>query len=333
MTATYLRWVAEGAVKRLVDAYRSTGADLPFGDPLPSHGREMEGWFWRLTDRASGRVVVALCSVNQHPDGDWATVAVALHPGDVVRSVALDDANADSSPFSVHAGDDDTARVVAGTDRLRIDIDDVHLDLHFSDPVEWPKPFGGGGLFSSIPFLNQYWHPYRLGGNASGTVGFNGETWSFDSARLYCERNWGTGFPEHWWWGQAHDFDNADASVAFSGGLLQFGPIRQDVTGVVVRLGDEVIRVTPPAVVRSQITDGHWRVRAFSLHYQIELEGEGAGSGPHTLPVPVPAQRHNVDTDFEHLAGRLHCVVRKFGRVVFDGTCGLAGLEVGSRPS
>jgi tocopherol cyclase len=28
----------------------------------------------------------------------------------------------------------------------------------------------------------------------------------------------------------------------------------------------------------------------------------------------------------------LHCTVRKFGRVVFDGTCELAALEVGSRP-
>ncbi|CAM4087267.1 hypothetical protein MB901379_03072 [Mycobacterium basiliense] len=332
MTAAYLRWVAEGVTKRLVDAYRRTGADLPFGDPLPSHGREMEGWFWRLTDRASGRVVVGLCRVNKHPDGDWATVAVALNPGGIVRTAALTGAEAESPPFSVHAGTSATGRVAAGTDRLHIDLDDVHLDLRFADPFVWPMALGGGGIFSSIPFLNQYWHPYRLGGTASGSVEFNGGIWSFDGAQLYAERNWGAGFPERWWWGQAHDFDGADVSVAFSGGVLRLGPIRREVTGVVVRLGDRVIRLTPPALVRSQVSDGRWSVRALAPHYQIELKGNSAGRTPHALPVPLPAERRNVDTDIEHLDGELCCTVRKFGRVVFEGTSPLAGLQVGSLP-
>ena len=77
---------------------------LPGGDPLPSHGTEMEGWFWRVTDAASGRVVVVLCGVNRHPAGDWATVAVALHPGGVVRSASLDEARADQTQFALRAG-------------------------------------------------------------------------------------------------------------------------------------------------------------------------------------------------------------------------------------
>ena len=332
MTAAHLRWLAEGAAKPLVDTYRRTGADVPFGDPVPSHGCEMEGWFWRLTDSASGRVVVALCSVNQNREGNWTTVAVALHPGGIVHSAALEGAQTELSRFTVHAGTDPTGHVSAGIDRLRIDLDDIHVDLRFDDPFMWPKAFGGGGLFSSIPFLNQYWHPYRLGGKASGTVEFSGGTWTFDHAQLYAERNWGAGFPERWWWGQAHDFGGADVSVAFSGGLLELGPIRRDITGVVVRLGDRVIRMTPPALVQSQISDGHWTVRARTPRYQIDLDGDGAGLDPHVLPVPLPAERRNVDTDFEHLAGRLHCTVRKLGRVVFDGTCELAGLEIGSRP-
>ena len=333
MTASYLRWIAESVAKPLVDTYRRTGADVPFGDPVPSHGCEMEGWFWRLTDSVSGRVVVALCSVNRNPDRDWATVAVALHPGGIVRSAALGIAEAGSSHFSLDAGTDPTGLLAASINRLRIDLDDIHLDLRFADSFEWPKALGGGGIFSSIPFLNQYWHPYRLGGKASGTVTFGEGTWSFDGAPLYAERNWGAGFPERWWWGQAHDFPGADVSVAFSGGLLQLGPIRRDVTGVVVRLGNRVIRMTPPALVRSHVTDGHWTVSARTPRYQIELDGDGAGLHPHVLPVPLPAERRNVDTDFEHLAGQLHCTVRKFGGVVFDGTCELAGLETGSRPA
>ena len=331
------REVALGAGNELIAAYRRTGADVPFGDPLPSHGAEMEGWFWRVTDPASGRVVVALCGVNRHPAGDWATVAVALHPGGIVRSAVLGDARADRSNFDLRAGTSSAAHLEASADRLRVDLDDVHLDLRFSGSFEWPKAFGGGGVFSAVPFLNQYWHPYRLGGVASGAVavagnGSGSERWSLDGARVYGERNWGAGFPDRWWWGQAHDFDGADVSVAFSGGVLRLGPIARQVCGVVVRLGERVIRITPPAPVHSDVTPGRWTVRARSWRYQVDLDGDGNGIEPHVLPVPLPAERRNVDTDFEHLAGRLRCVVRERGHVVFEGTSELAGLEVGSLP-
>jgi len=52
----------------------------------------MEGWFWRFTDAASGRVALALCGVNRHPDGPWATVAVAAHPDGIIRSAAVEEA-------------------------------------------------------------------------------------------------------------------------------------------------------------------------------------------------------------------------------------------------
>lgn len=327
-----LRRVAPGYESRLVAAYRRTGADVPFGDSLPSHGSEMEGWFWRVTDAASGRVVVALCGVNRHPDGDWATVAVAVHPGGIVRAAVFERALAERTHFALSAGTSPGSCLEGSADRLRVDIDDIRLDLRFTELFEWPKAFGGGGMFSAVPYLNQYWHPYRLGGAATGSVDVGGDRWSVAGAEVYAERNWGAGFPDRWWWGQAHDFGDSDVSVAFSGGLLRLGPIARPVCGVVVRLGERVIRITPPAPVHSEVTPGRWAVRARSWRYQVDLDGDGTGIEPHVLPVPLPAERRNVDTDFEHLAGRLRCVVRERGHVVFEGTSELAGLEVGSLP-
>lgn len=318
-------------VPRLIDLYRRTGADVPFGNPLPSHHTEMEGWFWRVSDEASGRALIALCSVNRHPDGDWSTAAVGVHPGLTVCSAALPNARAVQDPFGVSAGDGNGAFAV-GADRVHFELEDLTLDMEFRDRVLWPKAFGGGGIFSAIPFLNQYWHPYCLGGRASGTVTHGGESWTFDNAKLYAERNWGKGFPLRWWWGQAHDFGDADVSVAFSGGLLSLGPIARDVNGVVVRVGTTVIRMTPPTLVRSEIGENRWRIRGKSRRYEIELDGDGTHLPPHVLPVPLPAARRNIDTDFEHLGGRLRCTVREAGRLLFDGTSELAGLEVGTRP-
>lgn len=312
--------------------YRRSGADLPFGDPLPTHGTEMEGWFWRLSDAASGRVAIALCSANRHPDGDWSTAAIAVHPGGTVRSAAIDGVRAARDRFLVTA-DSGGHCLHADRDRLHMVIDDCEIDMTMRESVDWPKAFGGGGVFSSVPFLNQYWHPYRLGGRAIGTVRTGAQTWTFTDATLYCERNWGAGFPRRWWWGQAHDFGDADVSVAFSGGLLELGPLRRDVTGVVVRLGDRIIRITPPAPVRSDCDVDRWRITARTPRFHVELDGQAVPGGPHVLPVPLPGERRNIDTDYEYLAGRLRCTVRERGRTLFDGTSELAGLEVGSRPS
>ncbi|MGI9124653.1 MAG: tocopherol cyclase family protein, partial [Mycobacterium sp.] len=305
-------------LERLVEAYRRTGADVPYGNPLPSHGTEMEGWFWRVSDEASGRVLIALCSVNRNPGGDWSTAAVAVHPGLEVRSGALAGARAQNSPFAVTAGDE-AGHFEVGTDRVRFALGDLRLDMRLHDPVTWPKAFGGGGVFSAIPFLNQYWHPYYLGGKATGTVEYGSQRWDFDGAKLYAERNWGAGFPLRWWWGQAHDFGGDDVCVAFSGGLLSLGPIARDVNGIVVRIGTKVIRMTPPVLVRSQIGDNQWFLRGRSPRYEIELTGDGRHLPPHVLPVPLPGERRNIDTDFEHLGGRLRCTVRERGRLLFDG--------------
>ncbi len=318
-----------GRLAQLDQWFRRSGATLPMADPRPSHGAEMEGWFWRVTDSRSGRVVVVLCGVNRHPDGDWATVAVAAEPGGFVRQAVLSDAHGDTDTYRVEAGD---GAFRASASRVQVDLGpDARVDLSLERPVEWPRALGGGGVFSALPFLGQYWHPHLLGGAASGTVTVGDETWQFDDAQVYAEKNWGAGFPAHWWWGQAQGFDRDDVCVAFSGGVLTAGPLAVTVGGVVVRVGAHVLRLTPPTARVHSETDGRtWRVHARGLGTQVDIVATGTGS-PHVLPVPLPAERRNVDTDFEYLLGHLELTVR--GRVDYHGTTEFAGLEVGHRPT
>jgi len=308
--------------------YRRTGATLPAGDPRPTHGAEMEGWFWRVTDVASGRVLVVLCGVNRHPDGDWATVAVAAEPGGFVRSAVLPDARAAADRFLVDAGG---GAFRASATEVHVDLGpDARVDLSLQRPVAWPHALGGGGLFSAVPFLGQYWHPHLLGGGATGTATLGGERWQLDDAEVYAEKNWGAGFPQHWWWGQAHGFDRPDVCVAFTGGVLSAGPFAATVGGVVVRLGPDVLRLTPPlSRVRSHVAGRRWEVDARGPGHRVRIMATGTGD-PHVLPVPLPAERRNVDTDFEFLTGHLSLEVS--GRLAYRGETDLAGLEVGHRP-
>lgn len=309
--------------------YRRTGANLPIGgDPLPWHHAEMEGWFWRVTDVVNRRVLVVLCGVNRHPDGDWATVAIAAEPGGFIRSAVLDGAVSSSKRFSITAGD---GAFTADASHVHIDLGhDARADIALDDLALWPKVLGGGGVFSALPFLGQYWHPHVLGGRVDGTAHIGDDAWVFDGAQIYAEKNWGKGFPERWWWGQAQGFDRLDVCVAFGGGALTAGRVSASVSGAVVRVGAQVVRFAPPlSRVRCE-TDGHqWEVTARGPGCRLHLVGEGRGE-PHILPVPLPALRRNVDTDTEYLCGEVSMEVT--GRVNYSGRSELAGLEIGHRP-
>ena len=150
-------------------AYRRTGADPPFGDPRRAHGTRFEGYYWRITDVAAGRVAIALCGVCRDAAGPWAIVAFAS--GGVVRSRIEPLAEVSFGGLGVRAG----ASLRGDAEGLRVDLGaNARLDVRFEERVEWPvRVFGGVGPVQVVPGLPQYWHPHLLGGRARG-VGWDG---------------------------------------------------------------------------------------------------------------------------------------------------------------
>lgn len=312
--------------------YRATGADLPFGNLLAAHGVAMEGYFWRVTDRDTGRVVLALIGVNRDRSGDhWATLGLAAHPAPFLAVDAHPIAHADGTRLAVSAG----GAFLADEHSVHVDLGPrARLDLTVTDPVRWPRRrFGGSSAFQSVPALNQYWHPWLLGGRATGRAVLDGEEWEFKDAQVYAEKNWGReGFPDAWWWGQAQGFDEDAACVAFAGGQVTAGPLRTEVTALVVRLPDgEVVRLGNPITspVRARVSDDTWLLRGRSRKWRVDVEGQASLSAAHVLPVPLPSERRNTPGALEHLGGRLEVTVRRGDRVVWRGTSTLAGLEHG----
>lgn len=318
----------------LLARYRRSGADLPFGDPLAAHGVAMEGYFWRFTQRDTGRVLIALAGINRADDGCWATLGLAAHPGGFLRTAAHPVAGADPDRLGAFAGN----AFHGTTDRLRVDLGPgARLDVQIADPAPWPRRrLGGSGLFHVVPGLNQYWHPWLLGGRAQGWADVDGERWDLDGAQVYGEKNWGkAGFPDSWWWGQAQGFDDPRVCVAFAGGDVTAGPLRTEVTSVVVALPDgTVVRLADPitAPIGARVADGTWQLSGGSRRWSVEIEGNAPLSGTCVLPVPLPAQRRNTPGALEHLAGRLRVTVRHYDRCELSGESHLAGLEWGGIP-
>ncbi|MEA2295843.1 MAG: hypothetical protein QOE86_3482, partial [Solirubrobacteraceae bacterium] len=209
----------------------------------------MEGYFWRFTDVARGRVLIALSGVCRADDGTWALNAAAAHPGQVT-TWAIDPRGA----------------VGARDGPLRVALPQVTLDVRVEPVVEWARgrPFGALGPAHAVPGLGQYWHPHLLLGRAHGTATVAGETWPLDGATVYAEKNWGSAFAGHWWWGQAH-LDGA--AVSFAGGRLLGGAP----TSVVVALEGRVLRFAPPLQrLRVATAPGRWRIRAPGLELEAE---------------------------------------------------------------
>lgn len=321
----------------LIDRYRGTGADLPWGDQLRSHpGVRMEGYFWRFTERGSsggGRSLIALCGVNQAHDGPWSTLGLGSHPNGFLRAVEHPEACADPAGLGARAG----AAFDGSEGRLRVNLGtDARVDVTVADPLPWNRrSVGGSSVFQTIPALNQYWHPWLLGGNATGTAVVGDETWELDGWQVYGEKNWGKGgFPDYWWWGQAQGFAERDACVAFAGGQVHSGPLRTEVTAVVVRLpGGELIRLGNPGTspVSADVTDERWAFKGRSARWLIELEGTAPRGDSHVLPVPLPLERRNVAGALEHLGGTVRVSVRRRrgGSLVWEGESHVAGLEHG----
>ncbi|AQP45224.1 tocopherol cyclase family protein [Tessaracoccus flavus] len=314
--------------------YRSSGADLPYGHPEWAHGVAMEGYFWRITDPSAQRTVIALIGVQTDRSGRWALTGLGASDGFWRHDVLP---IAEARPAGLGARASGPGRSFVGTDeRVTVDLGpDATLDIQLDGLNRWParRAFGGSSVFQTIPGLNQYWHPWLLGGRASGSVTVGDQHWSFDDAHIYGEKNWGKGgFPESWWWGQAQGFEEPGACVAFAGGDVVAGPFRTEVTGLVVRLPHgRVIRLGNPGTspVVADVGDEHWHLAGRSRDWTVRIEADAPLTDAHVLPVPLVGERRAVPGAIEHLSGRLRVEVSRRGRLVWSDESTLAGLEHG----
>jgi tocopherol cyclase len=288
----------------------------------------MEGYFWRVSDPASGRVIDALLGVCRDQAGRrWAFVAIASEPGGILVERIIEDVRVGTGVLELEAGT--VLRV--SPDRLWIDLDPMtRLTLEIEDPVLWPRrPLGALGLAHLIPGLGQYWLPHLLGGRARVRGNLGDVVLDSDDAFIYAEKNWGGGFPQSWWWGQAQAFDgHPDLMVAFAGGRLS--PVFKP-TALVLRRGSRIQAFGPPGCwVTAQLGDGTWEIRARGPRTKVILRGSGSPDGSTTLPVPLPDEHRTVAFADQHFRGEVELEIRRDRRLIMRARSSLAGLETGS---
>lgn len=321
--------------------WRATGAELPGGDLVAARGISMDGWFWRITDPASGRVVLALAGLNTPRQGDpWGIVGIAADPARSLTTATLPSVAGDERGLRVQMRGEE-GHFHATRQELQARLGSTSLELRFDRLDEWQGRLGGSDVFGMVPRLNQYWHPWVLGGSASGVFDDGSTRWEFDGAQVYAEKNWGRGgFPVQWWWGQAQGFSDPTACVAFGGGRIHLGRPGRDarltteVTALVLRTPDgEQVRLGNPGTspVTAQVGDGHWRLRGRSRRWQLEVDAYCPLAEAFVLPVPLVEQGRLAPGALEAQLGELQVTARRDGRLHWQGTTRMAALESGGR--
>src|SRR5688500_15506078 len=131
----------------LLERWRATGADLPFGDPGPFHGAPLEGWFWRLADPRRDLAVTGVCGVLRR---SCAEVVIAVHPRRDVCEVR--------TPWP-------PGRAYAATGAvLRAEVEELAVEAAID-----PGPPLRGSLWPALgpahllPRFPQYWAPLLAG--------------------------------------------------------------------------------------------------------------------------------------------------------------------------
>lgn len=333
---------------RLLAAYRATGAELPGGDLLGARGVSMDGWFWRFTDPQTGRVVIALAGLNTPRRGQpWGIVGLAADQRGappLLRTTILSSVRAADAGLGLEMSEG-PEHFRATADGLDIRIGDAEFTARVADLARWQGRLGGSSVFQLVPRLNQYWHPWALGGRAHGVLRSPGQQWELTDAQVYAEKNWGRGgFPTAWWWGQAQGFDEPAACVAFAGGAIHLGRPGRDarltteVTALVVRLPDgRQLRLGNPGTspVHTALTsaDGrdHWRLQGHGRGWRVAVEASSPTAESFVLPVPLVEDRRLTPGALEHQLGDLRVRVWQHDRLVWQASTSLAALEAGGR--
>src|SRR4051794_9175524 len=146
----------------------------------------MEGYFWRFSDVASGRVVIAICGACRAPDGQWALVAIAAHPGGFQRWEVVPHCELSADRLGIRAGD----ALAADERSVRVRIGDASLEARIEPVAPWPRrSLGALGVAQLIPALGQYWHPHLLLGRTAGRAVLGADVVSLDGATAYAEKN------------------------------------------------------------------------------------------------------------------------------------------------
>ncbi len=219
------------------------------------------------------------------------------------------------------------------TDRLCVDLPDLKVDVTFEATTPWRKrPLAPGvmGWYGFVPRMQCYHGLVSLHHRTRGSIRVGGRVHDASGAVGYTEKDWGSGFPDAWIWGQSNHLTQTAAPASLMMSVASIPWLRRSFRGFLctLLLDGQLYTFTTWTGARVDVDfapDGEAVTLTFSDRRQwLTITGHPAPGGHLASPI------HGAMTGKinESLRAELDVRLERGGAVVYDGKACWAGLEV-----
>lgn len=192
------------------------------------------------------------------------------------------------------------------------------------------------GWLSQLQIFEPGWQILMAHGLASGWIEWQGQSYHFEQAPAYSEKNWGGAFPQKWFWLNCNSFaEEPDLALTAGGGRRQVLGWMESVAMIGIHHRGKFYEFVPwNASVSWEIQPwGSWSMRADNRDYWVELTASCDRPGtPLRAPTSTGLQYCCRDTMQGQLRLELHQKLQRGSQLLFKATSSLCGLEVGGGP-
>ncbi len=217
---------------------------------------------------------------------------------------------------------------------LKIDLPDLQLDLSFDGVMPWPARTlapGVMGWYGFVPGMQCYHGLVSFHHRTLGSIRVGEQVYDAAGGVGYTEKDWGTGFPDAWIWGQSNHLSGTARPASLMASVASIPWMGSSFTGFLctLLLDDALYTFTTWTRARVQVTfpeDTESVILIFSdRRHQLTLTGHPAPGGHLASPI-AGAMTGKIN---ESLRAELEVrLLTTDGRDVYSGTASWAGLEV-----
>ena len=186
------------------------------------------------------------------------------------------------------------------------------------------------GWLSYLSIFEPGWQITMAHGLATGWIEWQGKLYQFTDAPAYSEKNWGSSFPQKWFWLNCNSFNHqADLALTAGGGIRQVLWWQEEVALIGIHHQGKFYEFAPGnSQISWQIEPwGKWQMQAISSQFKVTLRGKTDLSGTY---VRTPTAQGLVFNCRDTTNGKLSLELGyRTGEIIIQASSNLAGLEVG----
>ncbi|MCP9234906.1 tocopherol cyclase family protein [Lewinella sp. JB7] len=290
-----------------------------------------EGWYFKIVVPERGLAYAFIPGVSYGRNGDnhaFLQVLDGVAATSAYHSYPIESFAPATDRFHIDLGPHQFA-----TDRLRVSLPDLDVDLKLEEVTPWPaRPLAPGvmGWYGFVPGMQCYHGLVSLHHRLSGMITRNGHPVDISSGVGYTEKDWGTGFPDAWIWTQSNHLSGTDQPASLMASVASIPWLGSSFTGFLctLLLDGQLFTFTTWTGARVDVdfpadTEAV-RIVFRDRRHRLTLTGYPAAGGRLASPI-AGAMTGKIN---ESLRAELEVSLATDGRECYRGRASWAGLEV-----